>query len=84
MRGGSAMMARVEVCLFSVIRREVEPEQEESSSFPQTRWTLIRSISEGDSNQRQRALEDLGTVYWPPIYAYILARGHNSHDPMIP
>lgn len=47
---------------------------EAPSRFPTTRWTLIL---EGKTSKeaRQRALEELATVYWRPLYVYLRSRG---------
>ncbi len=55
-------------------------ERDQSPSFPETRWTLIKQISGGEPNQREMALEEVCAAYWPPIYAFIRALGHSPHD----
>ncbi len=45
-------------------------------NFPETRWTLISQLD--DPEKVGRALDQLCTAYWSPIYAYLLraGRGH--------
>jgi len=44
-------------------------------AFPSTRWSLIRSVRDGDSRSEE-ALAGLCQAYWPPIYAYARRRGY--------
>lgn len=47
-----------------------------AQAFPETRWTLIQKVrSENDSAE---ALEEWCRNYWPPVFSYICAQGHNS------
>lgn len=48
--------------------------------FPVTSWSLISRASGSDLNDREKALEEVCRLYWPPIYAYIRAQGHKTHD----
>ena len=48
--------------------------------FPQTRWTLVHMAGDENSSIRQRALSELCTLYWPPVYAYIRSRGNPHQD----
>ncbi len=45
-------------------------------NFPDTRWTLISNLR--DPDQVSTALDQLCSVYWAPIYAYLLRSG-KSH-----
>lgn len=42
--------------------------------FPSTRWTLFLSAA-ADPAARQRALEELATEYWKPLYCFARCRG---------
>jgi len=42
----------------------------------ETRWSVVHAIREGDSKQKQAALEIFCETYWPPVYSFIMARGH--------
>lgn len=56
----------------------VSPTHETSGhSFQTTRWSLVLATG-GDHAVRRRALEDLCTLYWPPVYAYLRRAGHDS------
>ncbi len=47
--------------------------------FPQTRWTLVLSAKEGESDASSEALEHLALAYWKPIHAYLRGKGR-SHE----
>src|SRR3990172_2598491 len=40
-------------------------------AFPSTRWTMIRQARDSASPEYRRALNDLCTIYWKPVYAFI-------------
>jgi len=42
--------------------------------FTTTRWTLV-SRARGDDEVGRLALEELCTLYWPPVFAYFRGRG---------
>jgi len=42
--------------------------------FPTTRWTLILASREG-TKARQKALEELLSIYWKPVYFYARRKG---------
>ena len=44
-------------------------------SFPKTRWSLVLQAGEENTKVAQRALEELCSMYWQPIYIYIRGRG---------
>ncbi len=45
-----------------------------------TRWSLIHSIREGSSDDKQAALEAFCQSYWRPVYSFVRARGHSQED----
>ena len=51
-----------------------------SGQFPHTRWTLIARLKNPDAAIARRALEDLCTQYYYPLYCYIRRRGFDHHD----
>ncbi len=53
----------------------MDPGNTANRPFPNTRWSLIARVAEGDEASRRQALEELCQVYWPPIYAYIRSKG---------
>ncbi len=48
--------------------------------FATTRWSLVLAASEGGSAESERALEELCSQYWYPLYAYACRRGYGSED----
>ncbi len=51
-----------------------------SARFPTTRWSRIDRISDQADPNARAALEGLCRDYWFPLYAFIRARGHSSHE----
>lgn len=47
--------------------------------FATTRWTLVQ-IAGGETADAQQALEQLCSIYWRPIYAYLRRQMHSQHD----
>jgi len=47
-----------------------------TSSFPMTRWSLITRAAAPGSPQARAALEELCSVYWYPLYAFIRRKGN--------
>ncbi len=45
-------------------------------SFPTTRWSLIVKAGTPASSQARAALEELCSVYWYPLYAFIRRKGN--------
>lgn len=50
------------------------------AGFPVTSWSLISRASGSDPGEREKALEEICRLYWPPIFAYIRTQGHKTHD----
>jgi RNA polymerase sigma factor (sigma-70 family) len=50
-----------------------------TESFPTTHWSLIKKAGAPASSQARAALEELCSVYWYPLYAFIRRKG-NSPD----
>ncbi|MBK8091505.1 MAG: sigma-70 family RNA polymerase sigma factor [Verrucomicrobiaceae bacterium] len=48
--------------------------------FPTTQWSLIVRAAAADPAERDKALAEICTLYWPPVYAFIRSRGHAPHD----
>ena len=48
--------------------------------FPATRWTLVVEAREGNEKDRHRALAELCSMYWYPVYAFVRLRGKSSAD----
>lgn len=50
-----------------------------NADFSPTQWSMVLQARR-DSGDRQKALERLFTVYWPPLYGYLRRRGHSPQD----
>jgi RNA polymerase sigma factor (sigma-70 family) len=50
------------------------------ASFPTTHWTLVQIVQGSDKEQSARALEDICSRYWYPVYAYLRRSGRSPHD----
>ncbi len=48
--------------------------------FQTTRWSLVRSVKDGDDAAAMFALDQLCNSYWYPIYAFIRRSGRSPHD----
>jgi len=49
-------------------------------AFPPTQWSLILSAQANESEIRARALEQICSRYWHPVYAYARGRGLKPPD----
>ena len=54
-----------------------EPGSQANSRFATTNWKLIAAAQGDDRPEAQKALADLCTVYWYPLYAYLRRKGHS-------
>jgi DNA-directed RNA polymerase specialized sigma24 family protein len=50
-----------------------------AARFPTTHWSRICRLGERADPEARAALEELCRDYWFPLYAFIRARGHESH-----
>jgi RNA polymerase sigma-70 factor (ECF subfamily) len=48
--------------------------------FPSTHWSVVLAAHSDDPARARDALEQLCTVYWYPLYAYLRRRGHQPAD----
>ena len=48
--------------------------------FRTTSWTEICALTRKDENGRREAMEILVNRYWPPVYAYLRARGQTRNS----
>ncbi len=51
-----------------------------SAAFPNTRWSLVCDLREGDGGRGDAALAELCQLYWYPVYAFVRRSGHGSED----
>lgn len=47
--------------------------------FAPTQWSVVLDAAR-DPIRRRRALEQLCSTYWPPVYSYLRRRGHSPAD----
>lgn len=52
---------------------------ENNPSFQPTRWTLVQKVK-GDKTEASRALNELCSLYWRPLYAYARSFGRSMED----
>ena len=51
------------------------------SRFHSTRWSLVIAAANDDNRQRSgRALNELLSIYWHPLYAYLRRSGYCEAD----
>ena len=50
------------------------------AAFPVTHWTLVHAARGEDVEKAERAMEDLCTGYWYPIYAFLRRSGQSTSD----
>ncbi|NLX26476.1 MAG: sigma-70 family RNA polymerase sigma factor [Lentisphaerae bacterium] len=50
------------------------------SIFVTTRWTMVLAAADRSDPQAERAMEEICSIYWFPIYAYIRRRNHSPED----
>jgi RNA polymerase sigma factor (sigma-70 family) len=48
--------------------------------FATTHWSVVRAAGQSDSTQASDALQQLCSVYWYPLYAFVRRQGHSSQD----
>ena len=53
---------------------------EKSSTFPNTRWTVVLRLRSPSEPLRQRAFEELCLAYWKPLYVFARRCGHPPPD----
>ena len=54
---------------------------EKSGSFPLTRWTRVgRLRGDPESIEGRRALEELCSAYWYPLYVFARRKGHSQEN----
>lgn len=58
----------------------MDDESNRPNAFPTTQWSLIVRAAAADPAEREKALAEICTLYWPPVYAFIRSRGHSPHD----
>jgi len=56
------------------------PAGEGRRGFATTRWSLVQAAAESGTDGARRALEELCTQYWFPLYAYARRRGYGTED----
>jgi RNA polymerase sigma-70 factor (ECF subfamily) len=56
------------------------PADEGRRRFATTRWSLVLAAGESRSQRSERALAELCSQYWYPLYAYTRRRGYGTDD----
>ena len=60
--------------------QQTKPSGVDRGPFAETRWSQILLAGQGSSHQSNKAKETLCTLYWSPIYSFLLRKGHTHHD----
>ncbi len=50
------------------------------AAFPATRWSLLFAASGGSGANARRQLNELFTIYWSPLHAFLRRRGISRED----
>lgn len=53
---------------------------ENTSMFPNTRWTMVLRLRSSSEPLRQRAFEELCLAYWKPLYVFARRCSHSPPD----
>lgn len=48
--------------------------------FMTTRWSIVNAAGGRSTPSAQAALEQLCRIYWPPVYAFIRRKGHETNS----
>src|SRR5262245_35830507 len=48
--------------------------------FATTRWSMVVDAAKNSSANSRRALAELCTIYWYPLYAFVRRRGSTAED----
>src|SRR5438105_14244918 len=48
--------------------------------FATTHWSVVQLAARSDTTRAQRALSDLCSAYWYPLYVYVRRQGFNPED----
>ena len=62
---------RVDMCL------QMPQTSAHSDVFKTTRWSIVAAAKGGDM-EAGRALNELCTAYWHPVYCYVRRQGHDA------
>ena len=57
-----------------------DPSAAHAGAFAPTRWSVVIAAGRGRESEAKRALEELCTAYWYPLYAFVRRAGHGAHD----
>ena len=66
-------------CYAAEVADDIDPLARGSAAFPHTRWTLVEALRTGGSGS-ERALGELCSIYWYPVYAFVRRDGAAPAD----
>lgn len=58
------------------------PDPNSKSAFQSTRWSVVLSAKDVQSEESKEALEQLCRTYWYPLYAFVRRRGVDADEAM--
>jgi RNA polymerase sigma factor (sigma-70 family) len=56
------------------------PQENTNDVFATTHWSVVQLAARHDTTRAQRALSELCSAYWYPLYAYVRRQGFSPHD----
>jgi RNA polymerase sigma-70 factor (ECF subfamily) len=57
-----------------------DPDARGDDRFATTRWSLVEVARGGDATEARRAMDELCSAYWYPIYAFARRSGHDPEE----
>lgn len=51
-----------------------------AGKLPTTRWTMVLNAGQDATAERNKALAELCTAYWAPVYGFIRAKGRSAEE----
>ncbi len=62
------------------MRDSASASRRQPREFPSTCWTVIRDAGDEESPSRKNSIENLFSIYWRPVYAYLRRKWNKPHE----